>query len=344
MNGEHFDPEIEDLLMLTEAPGPEPDVEAAWGRFRIRRAQRRVCPVRRLRSEWVAACALLGLIGALGFSPVARSATVHVLSLFRATRIAAVAIMPSARAPLANHAIASQLGQMLKDDTIFTLDEANRPAASAAAASSWAGFSALYAASWQGAAPTFQLRGAKSFQITLDVRRAQKIFDRAGVAAPALPAALNGARISMHQARGLAVMYGDCSAWAAHALHESMPQPPGNAGCTVLGEGPSPTVRLPQGLDMRDIAVVGLQLLGMSAAAASQYTRTIDWSSTLVVPFPAGMATARKVVVSGAQGVLLTATHPRPGYALLWSKNGMIYSIAGSGRGGEALALARKLR
>src|SRR6185437_6644178 len=148
--------------------------------------------------------------------------------------------------------------------------------------------------------------------------------------------------------RGVAVLYGDCGAWAQQS-RRGLPGPPDNAGCTVLVESPSPTVSLPPGLDMGKIAEVGLQLLGWTPEEAAQFCRTVDWSSTLVVPFPRKQANSTTVAVDGVQGVLFT---PKPEaksssgvhYLLLWSRAGMLYSIAGTGSARDALAMAARLR
>ncbi|MGH9468520.1 MAG: hypothetical protein ACRD1Y_14305 [Terriglobales bacterium] len=335
------DPEIKQLLSLTDPPAAA-DVDAAWARFRARSVAA-AAPVHHRRPVWLAGAAVAVLVGVLGFSPAARSATVQVLLLFRVSHITALPVSTSSSVPINNRAIASRIGQFLSSEVSVRLNEPSQPGAAAAAAS-WSGFTPLYASEWDGSSPAFQFRGAKSFSLTLDRDRAQAILDASGVVAPPLPSSLNGALISVHLPRALMVMYGDCSAWAQRALHDNLPSPPETGNCTVLGEGPSPEVHLPAGLDMRGIADVGLQMLGMSPAAARQYTNTVDWSSTLVVPFPAGQVSSTQVQVNGAQGVLFAGSRPRPGYVLLWSRQGMIYSIVGPGNGSQGLTLAAQLQ
>ncbi len=330
---------IEDLLGA--AASGTTDVERAWRRFAARRA-RAAEAGHGVRPAWVALAAAVALAGVLGLSPGARSAAAAALEVFRIHNVTALPFDPAAAAPLANHEVAGMIQQMLSDEIHVSLDEKNMAAGSAQQASHLAGFALRYAPEWGGSAPAFRVQGAKDFSLTIDRTRAQGILNEAGVAGVDLPPSLDGATIAVRIPRAAAVLYGDCA--AAGNLRG-----PGGLGakgnCTVLGETPSPVVDLPPGLDMQQLAVVGLQFLGMSPEEAEQYCRTIDWTSTLVVPIPRGKATSRAVAVDGVRGLLLRPAPARGGerYMLIWSRQGMLYSIAGPGDGSAGLALAGRL-
>ena len=330
-------------LLATLAPSAEPDVARAWERFRRRRMAAPPAPWLR-RPAWVAAAAVAALVGTLGFSPRARSATARMLSLFRVSHVAALPF-DAAGAPAADRGVRRLIAQMMRDEVTVTRDEPNQSAADIAQASQLAGFAVRYAPYGNAsAAPSFRVQGGRDFQMTLDRARAQAILSAAGLGDQQLPLNLDGATIAVHLPRTVAVMYGDCAQWAASGRGGLAAPPPGT-GCTVLGEGPSPEVSLPPGLDMQQLAVVELQLLGMSPEQAQQYCQTIDWTSTLVVPFPRGQAESRPVAVDGVEGILLTRNHPNQGahYVLLWSRQGMLYSIVGAGDGSQGLSLAGEL-
>ena len=54
--------------------------------------------------------------------------------------------------------------------------------------------------------------------------------------------------------------------------------------CISLIELPSPVVSAPQEIDPAQIAQVALQFMGMNANDAANFTQTVDWTSTLVLP------------------------------------------------------------
>jgi hypothetical protein len=336
------DSELKELLGATlgEDAGT-PDVEQAWRRFAQRR-EREGDPARRIRPAWVALAAGVALVGALGVSPGVRSAAAAALEVFRIRNVTALPFDPSAAAPLANHEVAGMIQQMLSDEVHVSLSEKNQAVASARQASQLAGFGVRYAPTWDGQTAMFRVQGAKDFSLTIDRTRAQAILNEAGVVGVNLPLSLDGATIGVQIPRAAAVLYGDC-AGAGNRRGPRAPAAKGN--CTVLGESPSPVVALPPGLNMQEIAVVGLQFLGMSPDEAEQYVRTVDWTSTLVVPVPRGHASAQTVTVDGVQGLLLRPLQPRgrQSYMLIWSRHGMLYSIAGPGDGSQGMQLAGEL-
>lgn len=335
--------EIVAAAMAAVAPAQEPDVTRAWERFLTRREQAALpAPGWFRRPAWVGLAAGAALVGTLGFSPRARSATARMLSLFRVSQVAAVPF-DAASAPVAASGVGSLIQQMMKDEVVVTRNDSPQMASGSAQASQLAGFAVRYAAGWNGAAPSgFRVQGGKAFHLTVDRTRAQAILSAAGLNAE-LPQNLDGATISVEVPRAVAVMYGNCAAWAASGSAQP-PEPPANLSCTVLGEGPSPEVSLPPGLDVQQLAAVELQLLGMSPSEAQQYVDTIDWTSTLVVPFPRGEADSKTVTVDGVEGILLTRRQNiGNSYVLLWSRQGMLYSVAGAGDGSQGLELASEL-
>jgi hypothetical protein len=51
------------------------------------------------------------------------------------------------------------------------------------------------------------------------------------------------------------------------------------------------------------------------------------------------------VKVNGANGTLLSMAGRRgPGYALIWTKNGLVYSLTGFGDASQAVGLAESLK
>jgi hypothetical protein len=98
-------------------------------------------------------------------------------------------------------------------------------------------------------------------------------------------------------------------------------------------------------VNLTKIAEIGLQLAGMSEQEAESICQTIDWTSTLVIPLPRNLSTYEEVTVDdGSKGVLIHSEfRGNQRYALVWVKNGIIYSISGPGDGSEAVGLADSL-
>ncbi|MDQ6695115.1 MAG: anti-sigma factor [Chloroflexota bacterium] len=106
----------------------------------------------------------------------------------------------------------------------------------------------------------------------------------------------------------------------------------------ALVQGRSPTVSLPPGVDLAQLGRAGLRLIGMQPEQADALSRQTDWSSTLVVPFPAGLSTVLQVKVGDAPGMLVRAgsdVHGTGGRqsVLYWQRGEQFYVLTGEGRG-----------
>ena len=99
-------------------------------------------------------------------------------------------------------------------------------------------------------------------------------------------------------------------------------------------------------LDIAKLAQIGLEFTGMTAEEAAQFTSTVDWTSTLLVPIPKNAASYQQVPVDGVTGALIERpTDDAPQFALLWVKDGIIYTIGGLGDNSQkALEIANSLQ
>jgi hypothetical protein len=89
-----------------------------------------------------------------------------------------------------------------------------------------------------------------------------------------------------------------------------------------------------------------LQFSGMTAQQAHDYSQTVDWASTLVIPIPQNGATYKQVPVDGVTGYLIQRpADDVPEYALVWVNVGIVYAIGAMGSDTpQALALANALK
>jgi hypothetical protein len=122
--------------------------------------------------------------------------------------------------------------------------------------------------------------------------------------------------------------------------------PEADATCVSLFEIPSPIVSAPQEIDPAQIAQVALQFLGMSANDAANFTQTVDWTSTLVLPVVRGESKYEQVHVNGNEGALLRAANQSQSghFSLMWVDNGIVFALNGTGDDTTAINLASQLQ
>ena len=296
---------------------------------------------RRLRPAWAlgAAAVLLGTL--LGFAP-ARTWAQKVLALLRVQKIAVVPVDLSALGgPDSTGGPGKIIAQVLSDKVAVTRSSKPQKAATAEQASQLAGYP-IRVLSNRSDMPLFTVMGEQAFQMTLDRNRLQTVLNEAGRSDLTLAPSVDGATISVHVFPLVATRYGTCP----DRQNEQ------EAGvdfrdCVLLEQAPSPTVSTPPDLNIAQLAEIGLELAGMTADQAHAFSRTVDWTSTLVLPVPAHVNSYQTVQVNGVQGTLinlpLARRRPLPGYTLIWIRDGMLYSLTGFGNPVEAIPLAESL-
>ncbi len=301
------------------------------------------------RPVWFGAVAILVLALVLGV-PQVRAWAGQFLGLFRVQKVAVLPIDTSGLSQLnGNPTLANQISEMLSSSvTVDQKPGEPKAAASAAEASQMAGFSVRLPAS-QSQAPKFYVSGSAAFQFVVDRARAQALLDESGHKDLVLPGSLDGAKISVNIPSGVSAAYGNCP--APTQGQDFGPNMGGSAGrrypdCVMLMEIPSPSVSAPPDVDIQQLAQIGLEFTGMSAAQAQAYSQSIDWTSSLVIPIPKNAATYQQVTVDGVTGELIQRpADDAPQYALVWVKDGVIYAIGGLGtNSAQAIDMANSMK
>jgi hypothetical protein len=276
-----------------------------------------------------------------------RSWAENFLAIFRVQHFTVLELNPQAMraSGLADNSMLNQtITHMLSDDV--TVTEKPQPpqlVPDVATAAAMAKFPLHLIAGQTPSALVF--RGTVAAQMKLDRDRLQSILDEAGRRDLVLPSSVDGATIGMRVPAGIIASYGSCGDVAARMTAHKAQQgafDAGDATCTTLMELPSPTVSAPKEIDPAEIAQVGLELLGMSANDAANFTATVDWTTTLVVPVVQGQSSYAKVDVNGAEGVLLRSRNPQRAtrYTLTWVNDGIVYGLTGTGDDAAALHMA----
>jgi hypothetical protein len=335
---------VQGHLLALDAPadGLPVDSRAALARFK---AQQEGCeretsmPIRhfskRWRSVWVASIAIVLVAVCLTFPPV-RGLAQKFLETLRVEKIQPVSLDTSIVE--GNRTLQQMIEKMVSDKLVVTVDEKEQRVGDVAEANQLAGFK-VQLLNERTDAPQLTVTGQHAFNMTVDRARLQDVFNQAGRPDLVLPASVDGAMVAVQISRAVQAQYGNCP-----RRNDGAGSPSREAGqfknCVVLLEGPSPMVSVPSDLNIEQLAEIGLQLAGMSPSQAKEFCQTINWKSTLVLPLPRYVQSYDVVDVNGVQGTLI---NQGPHYALIWVKNGMVYSLIGYGDSGEAVALADSL-
>jgi len=303
------------------------------------------------------ALAVCALAVSFSFAPV-RGWAEHVLSMLRVEKVEVVPISAALPDVETQQRASKMLGQLISDNVVVTMPPGKpQDVSTAAEASRLAGFPVRVLTA-RADTPHFDVEGEQAYHMTLNRDRLQSIFDELGRSDIQLPASVDGAEVAVHVPKGVLLRYGttsdkellDSADQAAHAAANGDFNKASGIDLKnflVLAEIPSPTVSVPPSLNVAEVAEAGLELAGLSPAEAHDFVQSVDWTSTLVIPVPRQDGTFQKQPVDGVEGTLISvpASGKRPaGYSLIWIKNGIIYSLSGSGDAGDAVTLADSLQ
>lgn len=302
------------------------------------------------RGVWVVL--IVAVIVASGLaSPSVRNAAMKSLQSLRMQKVQAVnADFSSYVDAGANPSLHQMVTQMISDKVQVETNEDDRPAADAADASQMAGFPVKLISARKDA-PQLTVGGTHKIAVSVDRARLQAIATEAGHSNLSIPQSVDGATVGVEVPRSVQVQYGNCpgAASAGNVIADNITGPAPTttqfSDCVRLREGPSPVVNMPSGLDVAGLAEIGLETAGMTAQQASDFLHTVDWKATLTLAVPRSLRSYQVVKVDGADGTLLTMAGRRgPGYALLWTKDGIAYSLTGFGDSSQAVALGDSLK
>lgn len=325
-----------------------PSPEAAWQKFQTKYStQEKTMPQKiwlRLRPFALGLTAIAVLVAAFTFTPVQQAFSAF-LGLFRVQQITVLPLDLTGLQDMGgNEAFGQRMSQMFADSFTVTREPGEpQTAADAAEASQLAGFNVRTLAGVE--TPTFSVSQGGAFEFVINRANAQAVINELGRSDLQLPANLDGAKISVDVPASVMSAYGDCEALDEPEV-EGRPRSRTLRNCVTFVQIPSPSVDVPAGVNLAELAQIGLQVTGMSAEEAQAFTQSIDWTSTLVLPIPRNAIVNREVQVDGVTGQLLSATEGGEAfgyYTLIWTKDGILYSLSGFNSAEAGLALANSL-
>jgi hypothetical protein len=175
--------------------------------------------------------------------------------------------------------------------------------------------------------PEVALLSASSSGYLLDLPKMQRLLADAGLPEIQLPTTMHGARVNVDVPAALTMRWG--------TGQESL----------VLTQLRQPRVTVPGEVDLpgvREMLLGHPRVEGLSSDTVAQLRGIEQWQTTVPVPVPSG-AVGEPVRVDGADGLLLTHGH-QDGAALVWQRNGVVYTLMGPLDPADLRAVADSLR
>jgi hypothetical protein len=324
-----------------------PSKEIARARFEARRIDKEKATMfqkifsRQYRPALIALVVIALLGASLTFPPV-RAIANSFLGLFRVQTVTFVQFDPGEM----QNALESsdQFQQLISDDV--KVEELGKPeeVASAEEASSLAGIPVRFPTEIDGQ-PRLILHPGTRFSFEVDLPRLQALMAEIGQGDIELPAEIDGTTVTMELPSMVAASYGNCESRKETGEDPDEPYQD-RRDCTILIQMASPEISAPPGLDLARIGQAYLQLLGMTPEEAKQFSQTVDWTTTLIVPIPRYEAMSEDVTVDGVKGSLIWQWTDSASirYVLIWVKDDIVYSLTGMATRARALQIANSLK
>jgi hypothetical protein len=171
---------------------------------------------------------------------------------------------------------------------------------------------------------------------TFDAAKAAAAAASAGKTLPAMPAGMDGSKLTVTVGPAVVEIFGNLNAGAASdASQLSLPQ-------LVVGSSSAPVVTS-SGVTTQQLEDYLLSLPGVSPKLAAAIRAVKDPSTTLPIPIPIEYATSETVTVQDVDGVAV-GDNTGLGAGVIWIKGGVIYGVAGTLKQDVILGIANGLK
>ncbi len=300
---------------------------------------------RKYRFAWVAVGVIVILAVAMLF-PQVRAIGSSFLGLFRVEQITILQFDPDQLEERLSSA--SNFEYLLAEDVQVEELGEQQEVVDAAQASSLAGIPVRLPTAVEGET-YLEVQPGMKVSFLVDLPKVQALLDEIGYSDLKLPSELDGAEISMELPIAVSASFGECGFSEEFIPVEGVDPddrpPPRIVNCTTLIQVASPEISAPPGLDIAGIGEIFLQVLGMTPEEAAQFTRNVDWTTTLIIPIPRYGTEYEDVFVDGVEGTLIMQYQRSdfPEYMLIWIKDGVVYALTGPGEADSALQIADSL-
>jgi hypothetical protein len=258
--------------------------------------------------------ALVMLVSLLALPPV-RAAADQLLQIFRVQKILFVPISPER---------IEQLKQLNFDGGTLFVDKpklTNQPAeprtvASADEAAAAVGFPLAQATAFPGTPTSTEqvVHDRVTMQFQVNVKAARELLGLLNIDDVTLPDSLGTQPITADVPSFVETRY------SGAGYH------------MTLYQGRSPSVTLPDGLNLPKLGKAGLRLLGIDEDQAEAMSQQIDWNSTLIFPFPSDIQNIRQIQLGDGQALLVRGGRGENHWQVYWQSGGRFFMLQGEGR------------
>ena len=292
------------------------------------------------RPAWITLAVIALLVVSLAFAP-ARAIANTFLGLFRVEQVRVVEI--SVQNMPGQLGSSSQFEYIMSNDVHIQERGEPQEVSSPEEASALAGIPIRLPTQIEGQ-ETLEVLPGGDVTFNVDLGQIRTVLRDIGRADIELPDSLDGATVFVDIQAGVQAKYGDCEFDLEEHLKSH--QTARGLDCTTFLQIPSPTVSAPPGLDIVQIGEAFLQVTGMSPEEAADFARSVDWTTTLVIPVPRYGSEHEEVQVDGVTGTLIQQYGYKmdDGYLLIWVKDGILYALSGPGDSTAALEIASSLK
>jgi len=177
------------------------------------------------------------------------------------------------------------------------------------------------------------VKGDYAAQIIAETRQLQAVMDTLSITDLSIPAGLDGQTVTVRVPPSVILKY------------EQGPR------VTRFYQSRTPQVSMPTSVDLASIGEIGLRILGLSPHDAKQFSHTINWQTTLLVPVPPMVSSFKQVDINGHSGISLERWVPNPTatprtavHAVLWAADGRVYGIESTQRAEDVILMANSVR
>jgi hypothetical protein len=177
------------------------------------------------------------------------------------------------------------------------------------------------------------VKGEYAAQVTADARQLQDVMDTLSITDLSIPDGLDGQIVTVRVPPSVIVKYEQ------------------GRRVTRFYQARTPHVSFPASVDLASIGEIGLRILGLSPRDARQFSRTIDWQTTLLVPVPPMVSSFKQVDINGHGGIALerfvpspTATNRTAVHVVLWAADGRVFGIESTQRAEDVVLMADSVR
>jgi len=295
---------------------------------------------RKYRPIWASLLGVAVVVIVLTVPPV-RALAGRILYLFRAQEIQTVYVDgQKLEQQMQKLRTSSEMAQILAKDLRVESKGDGHEVASTAQASQEAGIQVRVPKGFEAA--KWYVDPGRKITMDVDLSRVRAVLDEIGSADVELPPGLDGAKVNFDLQAAVVGFFGDCSLGAGGTDDLSARRRILGPGCFMLSQGLSPTVSAPGGLNIDEVSTPLLQVLGMTEAEAKEFSQTVDFTTTMLVPVPRNVSSAETVSVDGVKGnLILYGRGDR--FLLIWIKNEIIHSLNGTGDKEKAIKIANSL-